>query len=125
MTAGASYTGRCLCGEVRFRATGEPKWSAYCHCKSCRRATGAPVAAYAGFPSDKVQWIGANPAYYESSPGVRRGFCPRCGSSVYYEGERWPGETHLHLGLFDEPQRIVPIKEAFKAEKLPWLKLEV
>jgi hypothetical protein len=41
--------GRCLCGAVRFTADGPPKWTGYCHCQSCRRHTGAPVSAYAGF----------------------------------------------------------------------------
>lgn len=119
------HGGRCLCGAVRFAADGEPKWAAYCHCESCRRHTGAPVAAYAGFDSAKVHWMGAAPATYESSPGVRRGFCGRCGSTLFYEGARWPGETHLHLGVFDNPERIVPTKEAFVAERIPWLHLRL
>jgi len=118
----AAHTGHCLCGAVRFTAHGAPKWAAYCHCESCRRQTGAPVAAYAGFESGKVEWNGAKPSVYGSSPGVMRGFCGRCGSPVYYQGARWPGETHLHLGLFDKPD-IVPTKEAFPGERLPWLHL--
>jgi hypothetical protein len=41
--------GHCLCGAVRFSADGEPKWTGYCHCQSCRRHTGAPVSPYAGY----------------------------------------------------------------------------
>jgi hypothetical protein len=123
MMAEPVYGGHCLCGDVRFEAQGPPKWAAYCHCESCRYATGAPVAAYAGFESDKVRWMGIQPTAYASSPGVKRGFCGRCGSTLFYEGARWPGETHLHLGVFDEPQRIVPTKQAFKEERIPWLHL--
>lgn len=114
------FTGHCLCGSVRFRAEGAPKWAAYCHCQSCRRQTGAPVSAYAGFESARVTWQG-EPAVYESSPGVRRGFCARCGSTLYYQGNRWPGETHLHLGVFDRPEAITPAGHAFREERLAWL----
>lgn len=120
--ADAPHTGHCLCGAVRFTAHGAPKWVSYCHCESCRRQTGAPVTAYAGYESRKVEWTGAKPSAYGSSPGVTRGFCGRCGSPVYYQGARWPGETHLHLGLFDTPD-IVPTGQAFAEERLPWLHL--
>ena len=53
--------GRCLCGAVRFTADGPPKWTGYCHCQSCRRHTGAPVSAYAGFEAAKVRFTGDSP----------------------------------------------------------------
>ena len=122
--ADETHTGRCLCGDVTFAVHGAPKWVSYCHCESCRRQTGAPVAAYAGFRSEQVEWTGKRPSVYESSPGVKRGHCARCGSPVSFEGERWAGETHLHLGLFDKPD-LVPTGEAFREERLPWVHLTV
>ncbi|WP_421998963.1 GFA family protein [Reyranella sp.] len=115
--------GRCLCGDVRFVAEGSAKWTAYCHCGSCRRHTGAPVAAYAGFETSKVRFTGAPLAFYESSPGVRRGFCARCGSTLTYEGDRWPGEIHLHVGAFDDPADLAPTGQAFGEERISWLDL--
>ena len=50
--------GSCLCGDVRFAADGQPKWTGYCHCQSCRRHTGAPVSAYAGFEASQVRFTG-------------------------------------------------------------------
>jgi len=117
-------TGGCLCGAVRFEASGPPNWVAYCHCGSCRRATGAPVAAYAGFPAAAVRFVSGAPAQFASSTGVSRGFCGRCGSPLSFVGERWPGEIHLHLGSFDRPD-LVPTAEAFALERLPWLHLSV
>jgi hypothetical protein len=116
--------GQCLCGAVRFTAEGPPKWTAYCHCASCRRQTGAPVSAYAGFETARVRFTQGAPTYYVSSPGVRRGFCGRCGATLTYEGERWPGELHLHVGAFDDPASLPPSgRQAFAEERLPWLHL--
>lgn len=116
--------GGCGCGSVRFRVEGEPRWVGYCHCSSCRRATGAPVTAYAGFKTEQVRWRRTRPKTHSSTPGVRRGFCAECGTPLSYEGERWPGEIHLHVGTFDHPERLEPTGHAFKDEHLPWLKLE-
>jgi len=115
--------GECLCGEVRFSAEGSPKWIGYCHCRSCRRHTGAPVSAYAGFERDKVRFTKGGPTYFASSPGVRRGFCSRCGSTLSYEGDRWPNELHLHIGAFNDASSLVPTGQGFPEEKLPWLHL--
>jgi hypothetical protein len=41
--------GGCLCGAVRFVATGQPKGIYWCHCQSCRRHTGAPVVVLVVF----------------------------------------------------------------------------
>jgi len=48
------YSGRCLCGVVKFEARGKPKGIFWCHCDSCRRHTGAPVSVFAGFANDAV-----------------------------------------------------------------------
>ena len=120
-----THSGRCFCGDVRVDATGSPKWVAFCHCESCRRQTGAPVSAYASFPSENVDWSGEPPGVFESSPSVRRGFCRRCGSPLFYEGARWPGETHLHLGVLDDAHALAPTGQGFKKERLPWLHVDV
>jgi hypothetical protein len=118
----AELTGRCLCGAIRYRAAGEPLWVAHCHCESCRRATGAPLTTYAGFPAERFAWTGA-PERFASSPGVTRTFCGRCGTSLTYQGERWPGEMHVLVATLDRPEAVTPQGEAFAAERLPWLRL--
>jgi hypothetical protein len=115
------HDGGCLCGAVRFRASGPAKWTAYCHCRSCRRQTGAPVSAYAGFEREQVVFTQGAPAIYASSPGVARGFCATCGSTLTYEGERWPGELHLHVGAFDQADDFAPAGHAFPEERIGWL----
>jgi hypothetical protein len=116
-------TGRCLCGRVRYRAIGTPLWAAHCHCESCRRATGAPLTTYAGFTAEKFAWTAGEPATFASSPGVVRSFCDRCGTSLTYQGARWPGEVHVLAATLDRPEAVTPTREAFAEERLPWLRL--
>lgn len=119
----AEFSGRCLCGAVRYRATGEPLWVAHCHCESCRRATGAPLATYAGFAAAAFAWTAGAPVRFASSPGVMRTFCGRCGTSLTYQGERWPGEMHVLAATLDRPEAVRPRGDAFAEERLPWLRL--
>jgi hypothetical protein len=96
--ATSEHTGRCLCGAVRYRAVGAPEWIANCHCASCRRATGAAMASYAGFATERFAYTAGAPVRFSSSPGVTRSFCGRCGTPLTYEGDRWPGEIHVLIG---------------------------
>ena len=123
--ATSEHTGRCLCGAVRYRAAGAPMWIANCHCESCRRATGAPMASYAGFAAERFAYTVGAPARFASSPGVTRSFCGRCGTPLTYEGARWPGEVHVLIGTLDRPEDFPPTRDAFVEEKLPWLHIQL
>ena len=111
-----------MCGATRFAFTGAPKFVANCHCKSCRAWTGAPLTTYVGGLDEQVTWSGETPANHHSSTGVDRLFCPKCGTALAYRGENWPGETHLVLGAFDEPEAFTPTADVFTEEALKWCK---
>jgi len=121
--AAVERSGRCLCGQVRFVARGEPKWVAHCHCESCRRATSAAFATYAGYQADAVEWTGQALSDYGSSAGVIRRFCPRCGSPMSFEGARWPDEVHLFLPSFEDPASLTPIVHVHAEEQIAWVHL--
>lgn len=121
--AKTSLPGGCLCGAIRFVATGAPLWAAHCHCQSCRRSTGAPFATFVGFAPDRVAFTAATPATYASSPGVRRSFCGECGTPIAYEAERYPGEIHLYVCTLDDPAALTPAGHVHVGEQLPWLHL--
>ena len=38
------YQGSCLCGEIRYKITGDIKNIACCHCSECRKAQGSAFA---------------------------------------------------------------------------------
>jgi hypothetical protein len=116
----ASVTGRCLCGAVTYRFAGAPQWQAYCHCESCRRNCSAPVTAFFGVDRKAFRWTGAAPAAYESSPGVRRLFCGRCGSPMAYDADRDRRNIHLYAASLDDAGAFRPTAHVFTAERLPW-----
>lgn len=119
-----SKRGRCLCGAVRFEYDGRENWCAHCHCESCRRATSAPIATFIGLPQERLRWIGREPAVFESSEGVWRMFCGRCGSPMGYTARRWPGEVHLYVASLENPESVTPEAHVCFAEHLSWLTIE-
>ena len=117
------HRAQCLCGAIALKARGAPSWAGLCHCQSCRRATGGVLMGAAGFSREAVTLERGEMRYYASSPGVRRGFCARCGTALSYENKRWPKDIHLMIGAFEQPDLFKPQFHIFAGEQLPWLKL--
>ena len=117
--------GICLCGDVVWEVEGPGELVHHCHCGMCRKVHGTPYATAGGFPEASFRFVRGKEGlrHYESSRGNRRGFCGRCGSTLTYQGDRWPGEVHLHVGAFDDPGTLAPTGHAFADERVSWLKL--
>ena len=119
----ARRSGGCLCGAVRYEAVGEPFFVIHCHCHSCRKHNGGPLVTLAGFTADQVRFSGEDRKIYQSSPGVGRAFCGRCGTPLTWEGD---GGAHgpvveFHISTFDDPDDLAPTAHAFYPERIAWV----
>jgi len=115
--------GGCLCGAVRFAVAGEATNPCYCHCTSCRRASGAPFVAWATFPRRGFRLAQGTLAAVRSSPQVTRGFCSACGTSMTYAHDARPEEVDVALAALDEASAVAPEYHIWVADKLSWLTL--
>ncbi len=115
--------GRCLCGAIRYEYEGPENWVGHCHCDSCRRNTSSPFTTFMGVPLGAFRFTGIEPAVYDSSPGVRRLFCPRCGAPVAYDADKFPDEIHLYLASLEDASGLEPAFHVFVGEKVPWIEL--
>lgn len=106
------FTGGCLCGDVRMVAAGRPYRVGLCHCLDCRKHHGALFHASAVFPREAVTIEGTTRSYRG------RGFCPRCGSSVF---SRSGDEIEVHIGALDTPDRLRPTYELWTVRRESWL----
>lgn len=108
------FTGGCLCGDVRFVASGSPYRVGLCHCMDCRKHHGALFHASAIFPQDAVKIEGKTREY------AGRHFCPRCGSTVFgLSGD----EIEVNLGSLDAPDQLQPTYESWIIRRESWLPL--
>jgi len=79
-------TGGCLCGAVRYRVSGALRPIIMCHCTQCRRMTGHVMAATAARLANFQLLADRELKWYDSSNKARRGFCARCGSTLFWAG---------------------------------------
>ncbi|RST80202.1 GFA family protein [Aquibium carbonis] len=119
-TTTVSHTGGCRCGAVRFETAVAPHHVSYCHCADCRRASGAPVSAFVGFPADGVRFAAEEPRLFENGP-VSRSFCATCGSPIAYVDARLENQIWFMLGAMDHPQDYKPTLHAYVREQLPYV----
>jgi hypothetical protein len=78
------------------------------------------MATWISVPRNALRFTAGMPTYFASSPGVRRGFCARCGSPLTYENERVPDEIHLLAGALSDPERARATAHVFAGEQLSW-----
>ena len=115
--------GSCHCRRVQFVARFPSRFCCHCHCESCRRSHSAGFVTWIGFKSEQVTIeAGADDLVaYESSPGTQRKFCRACGTKLFFESQRWPGETHVALAAFTTAVDRAPEGHAFFEEHVPWI----
>lgn len=90
--------GRCLCGAIEIET--EPVSAVtVCHCAMCRGWGSGPM--FALHCGHKVTFHGAKPQTYQSSEWAERGFCPNCGSHLFYR-LLLNGEYSVSAGLFQQ-----------------------
>jgi hypothetical protein len=112
--------GGCLCGAVRFRATGAPLATSVCHCVSCRRASGAPAVAWVVVNATGFAFVTGRPVAFRSSPPVVRTFCGRCGTPLTYRHDESPDTVDVTTASFDFPERFAPTKEIWLEHRIAW-----
>lgn len=97
-----ALSGQCLCGDVKFTVEGPLRQVLVCHCGQCRRMSGHLWAATAA-QRDAVTFQSKNTLrWFASSQSAERGFCNRCGSSLFWSHE---GRDTLSIaaGSLDTP----------------------
>ncbi len=118
----ATYEGGCLCGNIRFKATGPGNWPHTCSCKMCQRHSGALTVAWVEFPRDSVEWTGpgGTPRTWRSSERSSRAFCPDCGSTIGAIDDA--PVIALVLGAFDSNNRkaLMPEGHSYVGGRPKW-----
>jgi hypothetical protein len=116
------HKGSCLCGSVRYEIDGELGDFGYCHCRSCRKASGSAHAANAPVDRERFRLLGGGETLREfaSSPGKMRVFCSRCGSPIYAYLAAKPEIFRIRLGSLDTPFEKQPKAHSWVSDKAPW-----
>ena len=115
----AKYQGGCLCGQVRYTSDAQPINQRICHCRLCQKAIGAAFNARILFHAEDVQMVG-EVATAHSSPDLIRGFCPRCGTSIFTK-RLSNSRLAVTSGSLDDPSIFKPDMHFWVSSKQPWV----
>lgn len=121
----ALLTGGCLCGAVRYRLYSQPYHVTHCHCKSCRKGSGAAFVTWFTIEESAVEWLGESLSYYRSSVAVERGFCSCCGSSLTYRHQADPMEVDITAASLDNPEWVRPEFHTWWEQHIAWGEADV
>jgi hypothetical protein len=97
-----THKGKCFCGAVQIEASGEPGGMGYCHCRSCRSWSGAPVNAFTLWKHDAVR-VTAGAEHVgtcQKTALSQRQYCKKCGGHLT--------TNHPTLGLVDVFAATIP-----------------
>ena len=115
--------GSCLCGAVKFEASGEPKRFYHCHCSRCRKATGTGHASNMFMQPGTLKWLaGEEQVRAYKVPEAQRftnSFCATCGGRL----PRQPPGTEMVVipaGSLDSDAPIQPTARIFYGSRAAW-----
>ncbi len=124
---GPKMHGGCLCGNVQFEIHGEPRDIVNCHCSKCRKFHGN-YGAYTSvevnnlnITKDKsLKWF-KSPT--DETPNVHRGFCSKCGSSLFWIPKDQP-DIAIAAGSLDSPTHLKTIGHVWCSQIADYYKIE-
>jgi hypothetical protein len=121
--------GSCLCSGIKFEITGPLIGASNCHCSLCQKQHGAAFRSRARVAKSDFKWLQGEELvnFYESTPGVFRGFCRVCGSPII---NKFAARTSLDpdassrygiaLATLDDDPGVRPATHIFVSSKATW-----
>ena len=110
-------SGGCLCGGVRYQIGGTCRNIIICHCENCRRTHGH-IAAYTALQRSDLTLLNQQTLqwYHDESPDTYRGFCNRCGASLFWDARDGRNRISVSAGSLDDSGELKTIGHVFVSE---------
>jgi hypothetical protein len=117
-----TLSGSCLCGAVRYTASGEAQRFYHCHCSRCRKASGTGHASNL-FLKGTLAWeSGEDKVKCFKVPDAERftnSFCETCGGRVPRFVEQY-GVVFIPAGSLDDEPDLGPQARIFMGSRAAW-----
>ena len=110
------HSGGCQCGAVNYRVRGNMRDVIVCHCGQCQRNHGYAPGYSAARKSELAVEGEENVTWYRSSEQARRGFCRKCGSSLFWMPEG-RDTVSISAGSLRPPTGLKTVRHIMVADK--------
>jgi len=102
---------------------------ALCHCIDCRKISGGAYSINIVVPEDNFKLVSGQPKpiskQADTGKKITSHFCGDCGSTLFRDGESFPGMKIIKAGVLDDPSALdkvaKPQVELFSESRVPWI----
>ena len=98
--------GGCYCGQLRYKAEGEPMMKAQCHCRECQYVSGGETNMFLAMPLAGFAYTKGAPKTFSRTDlerPVAREFCANCGTHIVSRPPGFPAAI-IKVGTLDDPK---------------------
>src|ERR1051326_2895318 len=99
------FAGGCYCGNVRYKAAGDPMFKGQCHCRECQYISGGHPNVVMAMPDGGFTYTKGKAKQYTRADlpnPVTREFCADCGTLLLSKPPTPRGAVLLKGGTFDD-----------------------
>jgi hypothetical protein len=118
---GIRATGGCLCGAVRYEVAGPLREVVICHCSRCLRTHGH-AAAYSACERAHLRLVRYDGLRWYAASARERGFCARCGASVFWRADGRP-TVSIAAGTLDQPTGLRTVAHVYTADRADYYEI--
>lgn len=118
-----TFSGKCLCGAVRYTCDAEPAVAGHCHCEDCRRSSGSGHSSHMAVPEPSIRLSGELRGYEraaESGNLITRYFCPTCGAPIMSRNSSMPGMLFIRASSLDDLEVFKPQMHVYASRAAVW-----
>ncbi|MEQ1863991.1 MAG: GFA family protein [Micropepsaceae bacterium] len=119
-TIAGEIEGGCLCSAIRYRLGGAVTESAYCHCSTCQRQSGAPVVAWFAIAPSQFAYTKGKPKSYRASSRAGREFCGECGTYLLFREDDASATLGVNTATLDDPAKVPPAFHIWHQSHISW-----
>ena len=102
-------SGRCLCGTVRFKSSGQVLARRSCWCRDCQYLACGNASVNIIVEAVGIAVEGDLATYESRSDSgnlIRRSFCPNCGTPMFCEAVGEPDYRVIRVGALDDRDNL-------------------
>ena len=116
--------GECYCGKVKYAINGDLIRMYCCHCRTCRKVTGASHSTTAVVDPALFSVVAGEEYIVEAPQGPHsRNHCSECHSWVFSRSEPFPAVMFVPCGtLTSTPRRKIDY-HVFYGERAGWIEV--
>jgi len=121
------YSGRCLCGAVRYRITDAPLVTYACHCTDCQKRSGSAFGLSMWVRRASIELTQGEATMHVSATEDGRPrhtrICATCVTRLWSEPQKRPDIAVLRPGTLDDTSWVKPQAHIWTRSAQPWVEI--